>query len=165
MPERIITMPVLKKNGPLKVQLQGEIHTAPFSQKSCVWFKWIYSRKEISWDTGYTLGHGTESIMTAKSAIGGMDIYPNQMMLYIAPAFNNKAIVEGKNQYVQEFCLELGLTYYAFAEKFTYHLPPFRFFPFFPRRGTVLIPALSDEPLLKGTPSQPLIPIHRGRTG
>ena len=86
-------------------------------------------------------------------------------MLYIASSFNNKAFVDGKEKYIREFCLEPDQTYYAFTEKFNYHLPPFRFLPFIPRRKATWLLALSDKPLEKGRPLHSLIPTRRGLTG
>ncbi len=157
----------LKKQGALSVRLEGEMYTTPFSKKSCVWFEWIHSVKGSSADRGYTFGYGTghESNITVKSANGDLTVYPDRIMLYIAPSFDDKAIVDGKEKYIKEFCLLPDRIYYAFAEKFIYHLPPFRFFPFIPRRKTTWLPALSDIPLEKGRPLPTLIPTRRGMTG
>ena len=165
--KRNIDLSKLKKLGTFLVRLEGEIYTAPFSQKSCVWFEWIHCTNGPSPDRGYAFGYGTghESIITVKSSVGNLTVYPDRIMLYIAPSFDDKAIVEGKEKHIKEFCLEHDQTYYAFAEKFIYHLPPFRFFPFIPRRKTTWLLALSDKPLEKNRPLHPLIPTRRGMTG
>lgn len=164
---RNIDLSKLKKLGTFPVRLEGEIYTAPFSQKSCVWFEWIHSANGPPADRGYTVGYGTghESIIAVKSTVGDLTVYPDRIMLYLAPSFDDKAIVDGEEQYIKEFCLEPGQTYYAFLEKFIYHLPPFRFFPFIPRRKTTWLLALCDQPLEKGRPVHPLIPTRRGMTG
>jgi len=162
-----IDLSKLKKLGIFLVRLEGEIYTAPFSQKSCVWFEWIHSQNGPPLDRGYTFGYGTghESIITLKSTVGDLTVYPARIMLYLAPSFENKTIVDGKEQYIKEFCLEPDQTYYAFSERFRYHLPPFCFFPFIPRRKTTWLLALSDKPLEKNCSLHSLIPSRRGMTG
>ena len=165
--ERNIDLPKLKKQGVFPVILEGEVYTAPFSQKSCVWFEWIYSMNRPPQDGGYTLGHGTshESMITTKGTFGYLTVYPDRIMLYLAPSFDDKAIVNGKEQYIKEFCLEPKRSYYAFVEKFIYRLPPFRFFPFIPRWKTAWLLALSDKPIEKDCPIHPLIPTRKGMIG
>ena len=169
MPKQVknIDLSKIRKLGVLPVRLEGKIYTSPFSQKACVWFEWIHSTKGPPPDRGYTFGYGTgrECSITVKSMVGDLTVYPDRIMLYIAPSFDDKAIVEGKEKYIKEFCLEPDQTYYAFAEKFIYHLPPFRFFPFIPRRKPTWLLALSDKPLEKDRPLHPLIPSRRGMTG
>ncbi len=167
MQDKNIDLSTLKKLGTFPVQLEGEIYRAPFSQKSCVWFEWIHNTDMLPPDGGYTFGYGTgqESSITVKSTVGDLIVYPDRIMLYLAPSFDDKAIVEGKEQYVQEFCLEPDQTYYAFVEKFNYYLPPFRFFPFIPRRKTTWLLALSDKPIEEDRPLPPLIPTRQGMTG
>jgi len=164
--ERNIDIRKLKKLGVFSVQLEGRTYTAPFSQKSCVWFEWIYSMNRPQ-NKGYTYGYGTgdESSITVKGAFGHLDVYPDRIVLYLTPSFDDKAIVDGKEQYVQEFCLEPDQSYYTFVEKFIYHLPPFRYFPFIPRRKATWLLALADKPIEKDGPLSPLIPTHRGMTG
>ena len=147
--------------------LEGELYTAPFSQKSCLWFEWIHSTNRLPHDDGYTLGHGIshESSIIAKGTFGYLTVHPNRLMLYLAPSFDDKAIVNGKEQYIKEFCLESKKSYYAFVEKFKYHLPSFHFFPFIPRQRTTWLLALSDKPIEKDCPVNPLIPTRRGMTG
>ncbi|HIJ65159.1 MAG TPA: hypothetical protein HPP77_04340 [Candidatus Hydrogenedentes bacterium] len=162
-----IDLAEIRKRGALPVRLEGDTYVSPFAQEACVWFEWIHSAKGPPPDTGYAFGYGSgrESSITLKSAIGDLTVYPNRIMLYIAPSFDDKATVDGKEQYVKEFCLKPGQTYYAFAERFTYHLPPFRLFPFIPKRRTTWLLALSDEALERGRPLRPLIPTRQGRTG
>jgi hypothetical protein len=157
----------IRKLGTLPVQLEGEIYSSPFSQKTCVWSEWIHSPKAPLPDKGYASGRGTarECRITLKSLQGDLTIYPGRIMLYIAPSFDGKAIVDGKEAYIKEYSLKPEQTYYAFAEKFTYHLPPFRFIPFIPRRRRIWLLALSDKPLEKGHPLHPLIPTRQGMTG
>jgi hypothetical protein len=164
--KRNIDLSKLKKLGTFPVRLEGEIYTAPFSQKSCVWFEWIHSPNGPPPDREYTFGDGTghESSITLKSTVGDLTVNPHRIMLYLAPSFENKAIVDGKEHYIKEFCLETDQTYYAFSERFIYHLPPFRFLPFIPRRKTTWLLALSDKPLEKDCPLHPLIPSRRGMT-
>lgn len=151
------------KNTPFPVQLEGELHTAPFSEKTCVWFDWIHSAEKLRHNSGYTTGTWTdENSIIVKSDNGILTGFPSGIMLYIAPSFDGKAIIDGAERYVWEFCLEPGREYYAFAEKFSYHLPPLFFLP---RRRSTLLLALSDTPLEKGRPVHPLIPVCRGRTG
>lgn len=162
-----IDLSKIKKPGNFPVQLEGEIYTAPFSHKSCVWFEWIHSEEGPPPDRGYTFGYGTghEGSITVKGTVGDLSVYPDRIMLYLTPSFDDKAIVDGKEQYIKEFCLEPDQTYYAFSEKFKYHLPPYRFFPFIPKRKTKWLLALSDKPLEKDRPLHPLIPTRRGMTG
>ncbi len=162
-----IDLSEIRKLGVLPVRLTGKIYTAPFSQKSCVWFEWIHGTKKIRPDRGYTLGYGTghESSIIVKSKVGDLTVWPDRSMLYIAASFNDKAVVDGKETYIEEFCLEPHQTYYAFAEKFRFPLPPIRFLPFIPRRKTTWLLALSDQPLAKGRPVHSLIPTRRGITG
>ena len=159
----------LKKLRPFPVQVKGDIYTAPFSQKSCVWFEWIriknVSRSEREHTAGYGTGRESESSITIKSKVGDFTARPQNIMLYLAPSFDDKTIVCGKEQYIKEFCLEPDRLYYAFVEKFTYYLPPFRFFPFIPRRKVTWLLALSDKPVEKNCPASQLIPTRRGRTG
>lgn len=119
----------LKTLGPVPVHLAGEIVRAPYSQRPCVRFEWLHSSKSIL-DEGFTRGHGTgaKSLIAITSSIGDFTIYPDGIKLYIAPSFDGKAMVDGKERNVMEFCLEPSRTYYVFSEKFTYYLPPFRFF-------------------------------------
>ena len=165
--EKNIDFSEIRKLGVLPVRLEGKIYKAPFSQKACVWFEWIHGTKGTRPDRGYTLGYGTghESCIIVKSKVGDLTVWPDRSMLYIAASFNDKAVVDGKEKYIMEFCLEPDQTYYAFAEKFIFHLPPFRFLPFIPRRKTTWLLALSDQPLEKGRPVHPLIPTRRGMTG
>ena len=157
----------LKKLGVFPGVLEGKVYKAPFSQKSCVWFEWIHSINRPSQDEGYTLGYGTshESSITLKSTSGNLTVSPDRIMLYLAPSFDDKAIVNGKERYIKEFCLEPKRSYYAFVEKFKYHLPAFRFFPLIPRRTTIWLLALSDRPVEKDGPVHSLIPTRRGMTG
>ncbi len=165
--EKNIDLAKIKKLGSFKVRLEGEIDTTAFSQKSCVWFEWIHSEKGLTLDEGYTFGDGTghENSIIVKSTVGDLIVYPDRIMLYLSPSFDGTAIVDGEKQYIKEFCLEPDKTYYAFAEKFIYHLPPYRFFPFIPRRKTRWLLALSDKPLENGRPLNPLIPTRQGMTG
>ncbi|MCP3892137.1 MAG: hypothetical protein GY702_25185 [Desulfobulbaceae bacterium] len=165
--ETDIDLSKLKQLGTFPVRLQGELYTAPFSQKSCVWFEWIHSSERLQPDRGYSFGYGTgyESSITVKSTVGDLVFYPYRIMLYLAPSFNDIAVVDGKEKYIWEFCLEPDQRYYAFTEKFTYHLPPFRFFPFIPRRKTTWLLALSDKHFDNDRPLHPLIPTRQGRTG
>jgi hypothetical protein len=164
--KRKIDLSKIRKLGSFPVRVEGEIYNAPFSRKSCVWFEWIKCKKPTP-DSGYRFGYGTghESPVTVKSTVGDLTVYPERIMLYLAPSFEDKAIVDGKEQYIKEYCLEPDHTYYGFSEKFTYHLPPFRFFPFIPRRKTTWLLGLSDKPLEKDCPVNPLIPTRQGITG
>ncbi len=165
--ETNIGLAKIKKLGSLQVRLEGEIYTTAFSHKPCLWFEWIHSEKGALLDRGYTFGYNTghESSITVKSMVGDLIVYPDRIMLYLAPSFDDTAIVDGEKQYIKEFCLEPDRTYYAFAEKFIYHLPPYRFFPFIPRRKTRWLLALSDKPLENGRPLNTLIPTRQGMTG
>ena len=156
----------LNKLGVVPMRLEGVIYTATYSQKSCLWFEWIHSSELIP-GRGYTAGSGTgcESPITVMCTAGDLTVYPERIMLYIAPSFDDKANVDGKERFVMEFCLESNRTYYGFSERFTYHLPPFRFLPFIPRRKTTWLLALTDKPLEKGRPVEPLIPTRQGMTG
>jgi len=156
----------LKKLGAFPVRLEGEIHTAPFSKRSCYWFEWIKCN-EPPYDKGYSFGYGSdhENPITTRSKNGDLTVYPDRIMLYLAPSFEGKAVVDGEEQHITEFCLDPDHTYYGFSEKLVCHLPPFRFFPFFPRRKTIWLLALSDEPFKNGRPLQPLIPTRQGMTG
>jgi hypothetical protein len=167
MQENNIDLSEIRKLGVVPVRLEGEIYTAPFSQKVCVWFEWIHGAKGIRPDRGYTPGYGTghKSRIIVKTNVGDLTVWPDRSMLYIAASFNDKAVVDGEEKYIKEFCLEPDQTYYAFTEKFIYHLPPIRFLPFIPRRKTTWLLALSDQPLEKGRPVHPLIPTRRGLTG
>ncbi len=162
-----INLSKLKKLGVFPVKLYGEIYTAPFSQKSCLWFEWIRNTNMPTLDSGYTFGYGTgyKSNITAKGTFGHLTIYPDRIMLYLAPSFDDKVNFEGKEQHITEFCLVPDQSYYAFVEKFIYHPPPFRFFPFIPRQKVAWILALSDKPVKKGGSLNPLIPTRRGMTG
>ena len=156
----------LGKTSSFPVRLEGMIHTAPYSKKSCIWFEWIYSTGSLK-ESGYTLGHGTgqDTPVTVKGTLGDLTVYPKRIMLYIAPSFEGRALVDKKEYNIREFCLAPDCTYYVFSEKFEYHLPPFRFFPFIPRRKSLWLLALSDKPLENNRPQQPLIPTRQGMTG
>jgi hypothetical protein len=159
----------LKRLEAFPVRVEGDIYTAPFSQKSCVWFEWIRIRNMSRPDRGNRGGYGTEceseSSITIKSKFGDLTARPQNIMLYLAPSFDGKTIVDGKEQHIKEFCLEPNRRYYASVEKFTYRLPPFRFFRFIPIRRTAWLLALSDERFEKGRPTQQLIPTRQGGQG
>jgi hypothetical protein len=165
--ERNIDLPKLNKLGAFQMQLEGEIYTAPFSQKSCVWFEWIHSMNRPPSARGYTFGYGTghESSITAKGTSGCLTVYPDRIMVYLAPSFGDKVIVDGKEQYIKEFCFEPDQSYYALVEEFIYHPPPFRFFPLIPRWKATWLLALSYKSFEEDCPLHPLIPAGRGMTG
>jgi len=158
--EGLIDFSKIRKLGVLPVQLEGDIYTTPFSQLACVWYEWIHSPNEHHPDKGYTFGEKTarDQHIWVKNTIGDLTTYPDRVMLYIAPSFNDLAILDGKEVTIAEYCLKPKQTYYAFAEKFTYRLPSFHFLPFIPRRKPTWLLALSDEQLDKERLLHPLIP-------
>ncbi len=166
-PTQALDICELRKLGPLPVHFEDEVFTAPFSKKPCVWFEWIYSVHGTPQHKGFTMGGRTnlKSSIVAKSTVGDLTASPDRTMLYLAASFENVAIVDGEELYVREFCLEPNQTYHAFAEKFTYHQPPSRFFPFISKCKTTWLLALSDKLIEKEFPLHPLIPTRQGMTG
>ena len=100
-----INLSKIIKLGELQVRLEGDLYMSPFSQEACVWFEWVHSTEEMPPDRGCTFRYGVrcESSITVKSIDGHLTVNANEIMLYLAPSFDDKAIVDGKEQYVKEF--------------------------------------------------------------
>ena len=152
----------LKKLGVFQVTLEGEIHKAPFSRETCVWYDWLYRKTGVAARNEFTHGTRTDSSIIVRCTAGDIEVFPSALQPYLTPSFQGEANVEGKKVMVEEFCLESGRTYYAMVEKFTFSLPPLLFIP---RRRSTLLLELSDERITEGRPAHPLIPTYRGRTG
>ena len=157
----------IAKNRELPATPEGDLFMAPFSREPCVWFEWIHDIDGLSLEHGYTVGAETDEdgVITLATSEGAITVYPDRVMLYLAPSFDGRAVVDGKKRHVQEYCLRPDRTYYLFSEKRVSRLPPFRFFPFIARSKSSWIPALCDAPLEGGRPVQPLIPTRRGWCG
>ncbi len=152
----------LRKLGVFKVNVEGEIYTAPFSKKPCVWYAWIYKDKDHVLLNGFTNGTRTYNEILIKSPIGDVWVNPSELQPYLNPSFRGNVVLDGRPVMAEEFCLEQGRRYYAVVEKFSYHLPPLLLYP--RRRSTSLL-ALSDAPFIKGRPRYSLIPPYQGRSG
>jgi hypothetical protein len=151
-----------------QVTLSGDVFTSPYAGKPCVWFEWVHgARSPLSPGAGFSSGPGTGrgDRVTVSCSRGDAAVYPARILLHLEPSFHGPAHVDGQERYVVEYCLEPDTTYYAFAERFTFSLPPFRLLPFLPRRRSTWFLALSDRPLDGGRPVNPLILCRRGLTG
>lgn len=160
-----IDLSKIAKNRKLPARPEGDRFVAPFSRDPCVWFAWIHDIDGMPLESGHKVGADGEGAITLATSAGSITVFPNRVLLYLAPSFAGRAVVEGKERQVREYCLRPDRTYHLFFEKRVIHLPPFRFFPFLPRSKSCWIPALCDAPLERGRPVQPLIPTRRGWSG
>ncbi len=165
--DKNIDLSKIAKDGELSVKLEGDHFMAPFSRDPCVWFEWIHDIDGMQLENGYTVGGETNEDVAIKLATseGNVNVYLDRVMLYLAPSFDGRVVVDEKERHVQEYCLRPDRTYHLFFEKRVSRLPPYRFFPFLARSRSDWMPALSDTPLERGSPVHPLIPTRRGWCG
>lgn len=162
-----IDLSEIAKDRELPARPEGDLYVAPFSRESCVWFAWIHDIDGLPLESGHTVGAETdeEGAITLATSEGAVTVFPDRVFLYLAPSFVGRAVVDGREREVREYCLSPDRTYYLFFEKRVSRLPPYRFFPFIARSKSSWIPALCDAPLEKCRPVQPLIPTRRGWCG
>ncbi len=116
-----IDLIAVTKKEALPVQLEGDLYRPRFSEEACVWFEWIHSAEGRPEEgCPFWSETGSDSPVAILSGAVKQTVDPGRIMLYLAPSFEGRALVDGQGHYVQEFSLVPGRTYYAFEIKSDY---------------------------------------------
>jgi hypothetical protein len=146
------------------------------SSAPCIYFEWVYGEKNgeewVMFSKGYQSGDG----ITVLTPQGEIELNPNQLRLYLAPAYSRAytrqqmgdapdvvremIIAENKPITVEEYRLTSNTTYHAQVSGESYVLPPEGTQP--PSRHVNYVLAISDLPFEEGEPQRALTPAYQG---